>query len=234
MPIAAVGQSISIEDSAAAESIIAVPAGVASGHTMLMALGTTTVGPITFPDGWTQLETEFAEGGARYVLGYRIAGGNEPPTYAWDLGGFGASVGMIGAYSGTHATSPIADTALASTTVDTTTQAIAQVSVPPGGWLVYLPIDRRNNSTDTQSWSTSDASDVRRIQDSGNDGSGSQFSGAIFDSNRDVEGTPSRTVTAAFTWAQMAVWSVALAPAEPMGEAPPPLVRSQLRHMLIR
>lgn len=208
MSIAFVDTSTVVNETSVTTTTVNVPAGVVNGHVMLAAVATSGTGPVGLPSGWTQIGTAFSQGSIDGALAYRVAS-SEPASYGWTHG-LGASAGAITALSGVDTTTPVADDSVASTTVDDTTFPTSAVTVPSGGWLVYFPVDRRNSATVAQSWSTSGASDVRRVQQSGSSGSGSTFSVAVFDNTGADTGSLSRTVTAAQTWAQVVVWAVAL------------------------
>lgn len=201
--------SMALHDDPVSAIEVRVPPSVRSGDQMLAAMVTAAGAPLTAPAGWTQLGTTLNEGNTRAALWHRVAGTQEPASYVFSTGGLGTAAAFIGLWSGGEGI----DDALASTLVDTTLLETGEVSVPEGGWLVTIAADRRESAAVPQSWTISDGSDIRRGQVSGSDGTGSQFSLAVFDSDRAlVAGDYHREVSSSQTWAQALVWTIAMLP----------------------
>lgn len=204
------GRRIAVNGEPAETTVLHRPPSVQDGDRMLAMVATTAAGGITAPSGWSILGTELAEGNAHAALYTKVAGAEEPGSYTWDNGGLGASIGVLAAWSGSSA---IADFALLSTLDNGTSFDSPSVTVPLGGWLITIPWQRRNAALLPSTWTISDGSDAERGEGASATGTGSDFSAAVYDSDRPLTaGDYHRTVTSSHEWAQVGVWSIALTP----------------------
>lgn len=89
-------------DSGATTLTIPVPDGVVAGDVMLAGVTHRDDADWTRPDGWDRVE-----GNGNSSVFYRIAGGDEPSSYSWELSVKRAAVGIIVAYSGVDVGDPI-------------------------------------------------------------------------------------------------------------------------------
>lgn len=230
-----VDQQDTLHDTSGAPSTtVAVPAGIVPGDWLIGHLVTATTATHGGPgDGWVQLGATEEQGNHAASIWARPVDGNEPADWTWTHG-FTRAAGRIAAYRGVQA---IHDAAATGTTSNTTSQATAPVDLPDGGWLLLLPSDRRPSPVSPQVWSSSDPLDVKRGEVSGATGSSNQVSSALIDSDRPLPADPAavRTVNAAETTGQLAVWAVALeAIPEPVQPEPPAPAGSRWSVPLVR
>lgn len=215
MAIAHVGTSTTLNSSSATTVVVSVPGGTVNGHTLRAEITVIGQPTITAPGGWTLIGTQDA-GTTLRVATYWRAASSEPANYTWTLSSSFRAKGSITARSGIDTTTPldVTPTSNGSTTSGTSHGTPSITPVTSGAWLETVVGARHGATGVATTWTISDGLDAER-QDTGSaNGSGSDVTGAVYDSNRTLTpGTYSRTVTASQTITQWAAWSIAWRPA---------------------
>jgi hypothetical protein len=191
------------------------PTGTAAGDVLIAIVGAIGAS-VTLADttgGWTLIGSETTNSNINLSAYYRVAGGSEPSTYTFTpsagVKGFGCIVGLIGA----DTTTPI-DSSAHSTVTSSATVPPADTISGTGCWLLTAAIGRHNFAA-ARTWSDSDGSDASRYNHGSSSGSGFDFTGGVFDSNRALtSGSATRTLTTSSSTENAASWwAIAIKPA---------------------
>ncbi len=83
------------------------PAGTLAGDVMLASLDVRGTSTVTAPAGWTLIRTDTYTSSLRMHVYWRLATGSDPATWTWTFSGSRLAAGVIHAYSGVNATTPI-------------------------------------------------------------------------------------------------------------------------------
>jgi hypothetical protein len=190
------------------------PAGTAAGH-VLVAIVAAIGASVTFtpPSGWTLIGSETTNTNINLSAYVKVAGGSEPSNYTWTPSIGVKGFATISAYDGVDTTNPI-DSAASNTVTSSATVAPADTIAGTGCWLITAAVGRHNFAA-ARTWSTSDGSDSSRYSHGSATGSGFDYTGGVFDSNRALtSGSASRTLTTSTSTENAASWwAIALAPA---------------------
>src|SRR3954453_13850050 len=91
-----------------------VPSGTASGDVMVAVVNSaSTTSPAT-PSGWTKdIGSSASYGSGSLTVFTRVAGGTEPASYSFTLGGTFEASGEVGTYVGVDNTTPLQDSGIA-------------------------------------------------------------------------------------------------------------------------
>src|SRR5581483_6207458 len=134
--------SASAQNGVASSLVLPVPAGVAAGNVLLAVVDVASSNTVSTPAGWTLVRSDVttASGGVTGQWAYyHVAGGSEPASYTWQLGGKVGAAGAILAYSGADTTNPIdAAAGQAGSTKSTAITAPSVTTTVAGDMLVGL------------------------------------------------------------------------------------------------
>jgi hypothetical protein len=217
MAIANVGHEHVLNSVGTVSVTINRPTGTADGHRLYALISwlanTTTISGV--PSGWSPvtLSGNPNNNGQLMTSLYSKVASSEPASWTWTLSVSGRCWGWVGAYSGVHASTPLAD--YDAGPGSGTSLLTPAVDVPPGGWLVTVAAGRwlAGASPVATTWTTNDGSDAERKDISMAVASVNNGTGAVYDSNRPLLGTRQRTLTASQAMGQIVGWSLALNPA---------------------
>jgi hypothetical protein len=95
------------------------------------------VGTVSAPDGWTLVRHDFRRGDIWQWVWYRVATGNEPSAYEWQVGDPDAN-GAILTYRGVDQASPIEASAADKEAFTTTTILGPSMNVSVGGTMLVM------------------------------------------------------------------------------------------------
>jgi hypothetical protein len=137
---------------------ISKPTGVASGQVLLATITATKAQALTAPSGWTVVQDTTLGTTMRQITYYRVAGGSEPASYSWDLGGSRQASGGIADYSGVNATAPI--DASTSTTGASGNATISSVTTSAANDMVIGAVTFATSTSVTPDASTTERYDV--------------------------------------------------------------------------
>ena len=193
------------------------PTGTASGDVLIAIVG--AIGSsVTFSDttgGWTLIGSETTNSNINLSAYWRVAGGSEPSTYTFTPSAGVKGFGCIVAYTGADTTNPI-DSSAHNTVTSSATVTPADTISSSNCWLLVAAIGRHTAAgAGARTWSDSDGSDASRYSHGTNAGSGFDFTGGVFDSNRALtSGSASRTLTTSTSTENAASWwAIAIKPA---------------------
>jgi hypothetical protein len=203
---------------AATAITLALPAGTVTGDRLVAVMAAIVQQTITPPAGWTLLGTQLAGANTQLWAYYRDPAGDAGP-YVWSLPSSTKCWGWMGSYTGCDLTA--APGWASASNAAGTSQATPSLAVPASGWLLTGAGARHAFTGAATSWTTSDGLDSERLDFGSSSASGSDISGAVYDSNRALTaGSYTRTLTASQSEGQVAAWAIALASTTP----PPPPV----------
>jgi hypothetical protein len=215
--IASVGHEHVLNSVGTVSVTINKPAGTADGNRLYALISwlanTTTISAV--PSGWSPVTISGNpnNNGQLMTSLYSKVASSEPSSWTWTLSVSGRCWGWVGAYSGVHATIPLAD--YDANPGSGTSHITPAVDLPPGGWLVTLAAGRwlEDASPAATTWATSDGSDTERKDISTAVASVNNATAAVYDSERPLLGTGQRTLTPSQSMGQIVGWSLALNPA---------------------
>ncbi|MGC1212617.1 MAG: hypothetical protein WA890_15260, partial [Micromonospora sp.] len=200
---------------------VPAPAGLANGNFLVGLMGyigtsvTVTDPALTFLA--QQIDTSNLTSRT-----YTKTAASEGASYVFTLSSARKAVGWVGAFRGTHATTPLSAYA-SGTSPDGTAHTAPAVAVPDGGVLLTMVVSRLANTGTATTW-TGSGGDTKRWDAASNVASSSDITVAVFQSAPLAAGTYARTLTANQTQTEVTLWSVALAPAPVAPTVSPDLV----------
>lgn len=186
--------------------------GAPTSGRVLYAVTAVIGSSVTFsqPGGWTSVKAETTNANIRIEVWRKVAGGSEPSSYAWTPSIGAKGFAWVGEYSGVDTTTPEDATASGTSTSSATASASVTVGVA-NAWTITAGIGRHNFTGAAQAITDGDASDSSRHSHGSNGGSGFDFTGAAFDSNRalsagaDANTLTSNTTENAFSWVEVSI-----------------------------
>lgn len=214
MAIEHVADAHTINTSSSTTNTVTKPAGTVDGDVLVGVYGQISQTPvITDPGALVQLG-EQDDGANTRTRGYMKLAAGEGADYMWSLTSAIKNVAWLGTYRGVDPADPVADWASAEGTSGSDEQTTPAVDVPEGGWLVTAVVTRHApGGAGATTWDTGEAGDAERWDAASNAGS-ADITVAVWDSDGPLPaGSYSRTLTASAAEGQVALWSVALRPA---------------------
>ncbi len=199
--------------------VLNVPTGVVDGDLLLMCIwgdGTLT---ITDPAGWnTVTGNPVSPTNGRGKVFWRIAS-SEPASYTITFGSE-KWVGMMMAYSGCDATTPIRASSWKAETVAGTSHTTNSVTAVQDDWIVSFFMDRSTSSASKNTNWTATSPAIERAEVNNNTAASSPWLNLEGNDSNGVvtAGSKSNTSVSTISQANAAMWIAAIAPAA--GAAP--------------
>lgn len=182
---------------------------------VVAAIGTSVT--FTAPSGWTLLLAETSNTNVNLSVYTKVAASESSGSYTWTPSIGVRGFAWVGEYSGVATSTPIDASAHGLASSSTTASASVTVATA-NAWTITAGMGRHAAAGAAKTISDGDASDSARHQHGSNNGTGNDYTAAVFDSNRALStGADGNTLTSTVSesqlaWAEIALRSAALIP----------------------